>query len=95
MQKQAVVVASNDSAIFSLLRVELVMEGEPGDVAGPGSDPDGLLLQLLLRARPLAHQCIQLEVQVPRQREEERHRGAGTSSGDAPLMKPVRPHLQP
>ena len=55
MEEQAVVVAVYGPAIFRLLRMELVVEGELGDVAGPGGDPSGLLLQQLLRAGALAH----------------------------------------
>ena len=44
VKKQAVVVTGHDPAVFCLLWVELVMEGELGDVAGPGGNPSGLLL---------------------------------------------------
>ena len=46
--------------------MELIVEGELGDVAGPGGDPAGLLLQQLLRASVLTHQRIQLKIWMPR-----------------------------
>ena len=95
MEEQAVGVTVHGPAVFRPLRMELVAEGELGDVAGPGGDPAGLLLQELLRTGPLAHQCVQLQVQMPGQREPERHLSTGTCGGDAPLAKLVRPHLQP
>ena len=48
MEKKAVVVAIHDPAVFRPLWMELVVEGELGDVAGPGGNPACLLLQQLL-----------------------------------------------
>ena len=60
MKKQAEVVTSHDPAVLHPLRVELVMEGELGDLASSGGNPAGLLLQQLLLAGLLAHQRVQL-----------------------------------
>ena len=60
MEEQAVVVAIHDPAVFRPLQMELVVEGELGDLARLGGDLAGLLLQQLLRASPLAHQRVQL-----------------------------------
>ena len=75
--------------------MELIVEGELGDIAGPGGDPAGLLLQQLLRASALTHQCVQLKIRMPRQRDLERHLSTSTGGRNPPLMETIRARLQP
>ena len=94
MEKQAVVVAIHGPAIFRLLQMELVVEGELIDLASSGGDPAGLLLQQLLRASALTHQRVQLKIRMPRQCDPERHLSTGPGGGNAPVAKAIRAHLQ-